>query len=1009
MYGVTKMKRIVSKLVLILLFISMLTVILGTEPIKASGTIYIRSDGTVDPSDAPISTNPPYYTLYTFTDNIYDPIVVERDNIVIDGAGYKVQGTGASFSVGINLSGRINVTVRNTQISYFGYGILLSSSYNNTVGGNKITNADWGIYLSSSSYNSISGNNLTNNLFGIRLSSSYNNISGNDISANHRYGVELSSAFNNSISGNNITMNADVGILLSSSSNNSIIGNSVANNRVGASIEASNGISVVGNTFVNDGLYFANSYMNHVVDNIVNGKPLVYLEDVTNQNVSDAGQVILVNCVGIRVENLNLSSVYVGVQLRGTNNSVISGNTITTNCYYGIQLYSSFNNSISCNDIATNNDYAVLLSSSSYNNISRNNIIGNDYGISLGSSSNNTISRNVITDNLFGIRLSSSSNNSIVGNEITANDNCGVYLQSSTNTTITENNIANNRYGVQLDSSSMNGIAGNNITNNQVGVNLLSASDNKFYHNNFINNAQQVYDYYWSNPYIPPSVNAWDDGYPSGGNCWSDYDGTDADHDGIGDTPYVIDANNRDNYPLIHAYGSITNLDTSRVYLTIQSAIDSPETLGGHTIFVKAGIYYENVVISKPLTLTGEDKRSIIDGGKTEVVVRVTANNVTITGFTMRNSSDLSGIGVLLYGANYCHITGNNIINNGQGIFFDSSSNNVVSENNITANSLKGIHLGFFTNGNVIYGNNITSNRYGIWLDFSYGNLIYHNNFIGNTQQVSSFRSPNIWDDGYPSGGNYWSDYIERYPNAEELEGSGLWDTPYAIDEDNRDCYPLMHPYGAQTCKLTIATTTGGTTAPSPGTHTYVCNTMAEVTAVPELGFSFAYWLLNGENRLENPITVVMDANYTLEAHFIDDISPEISDPIQDPTPDNVQPYQNVTVIVNVVDYGSGVKNVTLWYSVDNGTTWLVLNMTEISAGTYQATIPGQEHNTWVSYKIIAYDNAENNATKDNLGYNYEYQVSPEFPSFISLLLFMILSAATIVFAEKKAARKLKA
>jgi hypothetical protein len=47
-------------------------------------------------------------------------------------------------------------------------------------------------------------------------------------------------------------------------------------------------------------------------------------------------------------------------------------------------------------------------------------------------------------------------------------------------------------------------------------------------------------------------VNVWDDGYPSGGNYWSDYAGTDANHDGIGDTPYIVDANNTDHYPLIN-------------------------------------------------------------------------------------------------------------------------------------------------------------------------------------------------------------------------------------------------------------------------------------------------------------------------------------------------------------------------------------------------------------------------------------------------------------------------
>jgi hypothetical protein len=78
----------------------------------------------------------------------------------------------------------------------------------------------------------------------------------------------------------------------------------------------------------------------------------------------------------------------------------------------------------------------------------------------------------------------------------------------------------------------------------------------------------------------------------------------------------------------------------------------------------------------------------------------------------------------------------------------------------------------------------------------SNGNVVYHNSFVDNTVQTGgSSSSLNVWDDGYPSGGNFWSDYEERYPDAEELDDSGIWSTPYVIDENNQDNYPLMEPW----------------------------------------------------------------------------------------------------------------------------------------------------------------------------------------------------------------------
>jgi hypothetical protein len=74
---------------------------------------------------------------------------------------------------------------------------------------------------------------------------------------------------------------------------------------------------------------------------------------------------------------------------------------------------------------------------------------------------------------------------------------------------------------------------------------------------------------------------------------------------------------------------------------------------------------------------------------------------------------------------------------------------------------------------------------------------------MNNTQQVESDGSPNTWDNGYPSGGNYWSDYQTRYPSAAEIDGSGIWNTPYVIDANNTDRYPLMSPWSSVETRAT--------------------------------------------------------------------------------------------------------------------------------------------------------------------------------------------------------------
>jgi parallel beta-helix repeat protein len=148
--------------------------------------------------------------------------------------------------------------------------------------------------------------------------------------------------------------------------------------------------------------------------------------------------------------------------------------------------------------------------------------------------------------------------------------------------------------------------------------------------------------------------------------------------------------------------------------------------------------------------------------------------------------------------SDFNRISGNDIrANNVDGIGFDHSMNNTIFRNNIAANNECGVRISGTSEYNCIFGNDIMNNLDAIRLSgSSSNNKIFHNNFIDNQQQASTDNSyGNQWDDGYPSGGNYWSDYQEKYSNASEINNSGIWNAPYIIDSGNRDRYPLMNKY----------------------------------------------------------------------------------------------------------------------------------------------------------------------------------------------------------------------
>jgi parallel beta-helix repeat protein len=351
--------------------------------------------------------------------------------------------------------------------------------------------------------------------------------------------------------------------------------------------------------------------------------------------------------------------------------------------------------------------------------------------------------------------------------------------------TITHGGSNPNNAGILIHTP-YNTIFNNNIEkNNYYGICVIEGYDNTIYHNNIVDNTYQAFDVI--------ANSTWDDGYPSGGNYWNDYTGTDENEDGIGEFPYPTGNSSADNYPLIHPYGSIINENTDEIFLTIQGAINDPDTMNDHVILVKNGQYWEHVSLHKSLVLKGQDNHeTIIDGRNLGDVVTICASDVSLQGFTIQYSGvQEQNAGIVVNGKN-CSLTNTIIYKNFQGIIVKHSVEDAtIAFNEIKENGWNGITLKSGCQGIYIFENNIADNFYaGIGITEASNNYIYHNNFKSNRHQAYD-DAANIWDDGYPSGGNYWSDYT-----GSDSDGDGIGDVPYIIlDGMNTDGYPLIAPY----------------------------------------------------------------------------------------------------------------------------------------------------------------------------------------------------------------------
>ncbi|MFQ5919593.1 MAG: NosD domain-containing protein [Thermoplasmata archaeon] len=514
----------------------------------------------------------------------------------------------------INASGAHGIRIENTNATFLIREVVIES-------GGLFHD---GISLRNVTDGRVESSNVSNSRNGIHVVNSGNiNLYANDLGSNLGHGIHLLSTTGAVVLNNNVTHNQDVGIWVQSSTDVTVTGNfvssirrfdnsvswrdtgiylqfsahvAVSNNVVesfeseGIDVGASRDVNVVGNAVRSNGRSVTSSYSHNVTiaENAItdNSRGILVSNStgvrIRGNNVSKNGwdgislssspgaivrhnvlsSWIQVHSPFVLVENNTLRSNGAGIYLFSTTNATLRGNHLTSN---GLTFWGREMVHLSSHDIDVSNlvNGAPLRYHRDCSGLTVDGVLVGQ--LVVANCTDVRISNLQITDTETAIKLAYVDGARLENSVIYANRGLGIELERVRNTTIVGNTVVlNEEGGIGLLSSSQITIVGNNVTYNgvpifgQAGVGLKFTSDTLIYRNNIINNSKQA-------EVVVGRGDAWDNGYSSGGNFWSDYSGEDRcsgpeqdvcpDPDGLGDTPYEVDFSGVDNYPLMAASG----------------------------------------------------------------------------------------------------------------------------------------------------------------------------------------------------------------------------------------------------------------------------------------------------------------------------------------------------------------------------------------------------------------------------------------------------------------------
>lgn len=569
-------KLAIYSLAIILLASSALVITSGTASASVTpenttfsdwnGFLTIYPDGSLSDPAAPVVHSGYDYTLMA---NITGTITVSYGGAHVNGNGYTV--TNEIGIPPIIISQADSVVISNfTVYSWYSAGINIISSSHDAIVNNTIYAMVNGVFVYSP-YNYVQGNTINVVLTkpgysgastAIMVKASGTSVTDNIITMNQTgYGIVMdtgmSSAVNNSIQ---IMGHRSAGIV-STGASNQITGNTIAGNvtdSYGINLQSGTQNSFIeGNTVNVPGL---RNIGIQVLDglNTIEGNSIStngsYTYGIVISSSGTGHNGIMQNSIGVtglssvaiydNSQNSNISCNNVnatGYSVRGitiTGTGLVSLNTITVvgDFSYGISALVS---DVVTNSIMANGNYTTALY-----------VSPGSYGIFSGNLMEST------GHNAYGVQLNGEKQ-ILDNNVITAGNDGGTAILENglIHSTITNNSIVNSTTGLSSTSYSSydNTYAGNYFYNDTVAFLVLGTSSNLFYHNSFINYVSYEITGYTGNA-------TWDNGYPSGGNYWYAYEGTDeysgpfqniTGSDGIGDSPFQVAQNNIDHYPLM--------------------------------------------------------------------------------------------------------------------------------------------------------------------------------------------------------------------------------------------------------------------------------------------------------------------------------------------------------------------------------------------------------------------------------------------------------------------------